>query len=273
MTPAETLHRIPAHPWRWVPWLVLSQLAVIAVVWQLGWAWGLACMVISHATFLVPIFLPNARFYAPVLSRVDGAGDSVWLTIDDGPSAETPAVLDLLDRYQARATFFLVGARALERPEQVRQIIARGHDIGNHSHSHPQTRFWRLGPAAMSAEIEQCQQALTALAGCPPRWYRSVVGMTNPFVATALKRHGLTRVGWSARGFDGVNCSPEDVLRRLLPRLQPGAIVLLHEGAAHGHNLAIIEGVLQALDQRGLHAALPIAAPAPAQPANPPSAR
>ncbi len=81
--------------------------------------------------------------------------------------------------------------------------------------------------------------------------------MTNPFVAAALKRHGLTRVGWSARGFDGVGCEPEQVVQRIGRDLGPGAIVLLHEGAAHGHNLAIIEAVLQQLQSKGLQARLP----------------
>jgi len=257
MTPAETLHRIPSRPWRWVPWLAGSQLGVVLAWLLAGWPWGLALMLASHALFLVPVFRPNSRFYAPVLDRLPAAGKSVWLTIDDGPSAETPQVLDLLDRHQARATFFLVGDRALARPELVREIVRRGHGIGNHSHSHPQARFWRLGPVAMSEEIESAQQALASITGQPPRWYRSVVGMTNPFVAPVLRRLQLTRVGWSARGYDGVACEPQVVLARLLPGLQAGSIVLLHEGAAHGRNLEIIEGVLQALQQRGLQARLP----------------
>lgn len=183
MTVPETLHRIPLRPWRWLPWLLVSQLLVVLAWVGLGWPVGLALMVASHALFMVPVFLPNSRFYAPVLSRLPGSAPRVWLTIDDGPSPETPAVLDLLDRYQAKATFFLVGERALAQPELVRQMLARGHTLGNHSHRHPQTRFWRLGRAAMADEIAQCQQALTAIAGQPPRWYRSVVGMTNPFVA------------------------------------------------------------------------------------------
>lgn len=255
MTAPETLHRIPVHPWRWLPWLLVSQLLVVLAWWQLGWAWGLPLLLASHALFIVPVFLPNSRFYAPVLSRVPGP--EVWLTIDDGPSAETPAILDLLDRYQAKATFFMVGERAAARPELVREVLRRGHELGNHSHSHPQARFWALGPAQMAREIGQCQQTLTAIAGKAPRWYRSVVGMTNPFVAAALKRHGLTRVGWSARGFDGVGCTPEGVVARIAPDLAPGAIVLLHEGAAHGHNLAIIEAVLQQLQARGLRARQP----------------
>jgi len=273
MTVPETLHRIPRRPWRWLPWLVASQLLVVLAWWKVGWLLGLPLMVASHALFMVPVFLPNSRFYSPVLSRLPGDAPRVWLTIDDGPSDETPAVLDLLDRHQAKATFFMVGERALARPELVQQVLARGHDLGNHSHSHPQSRFWRLGPATMGKEISACQQALTEVAGTPPCWYRSVVGMTNPFVAPALKRLGLTRVGWSARGFDGVNCTPQSVLERLRPDLQPGAIVLLHEGAAHGHNLAIIEAVLLELQARGLRAELPDApaptADAPSSPVRP----
>ena len=273
MTVPETLHRIPRRPWRWLPWLVASQLLVALAWWAWGWAAGLPLMVASHALFLVPVFLPNSRFYAPVLSRLPGTAPQVWLTIDDGPSAETPAVLDLLDRYHAKATFFMVGERAAAQPAQVRQVLARGHELGNHSHRHPQTRFWRLGPATMADEIARCQQALADIAGSPPRWYRSVVGMTNPFVAPALKRCGLTRVGWSARGFDGVDCQPQVVIDRIVAQLRPGAIVLLHEGAAHGHNLAIIEAVLQALQARGLEAVLPGAlvptAGAPSSPATP----
>ena len=255
MTVTQTLHRIPAHPWRWVPWLVASQLLVVLVWWQLGWAWGLVALLASHALFVVPVFLPNSRFYAPVLSRVPGA--AVWLTIDDGPSEETPAVLDLLDRYGAKATFFMVGERAAARPELVREVLRRGHGVANHSQSHPQARFWSLGPGEMAREITACQQVLAAIAGTPPRWYRSVVGMTNPFVAAALKRHQLTRVGWSARGFDGVGCDPQRVVQRIARDLGSGAIVLLHEGAAHGHNLTIIEGVLQQLRAKGLQARLP----------------
>ncbi len=256
MTATGTLHRIPVHPWRWVPWLLVSQALVALVWWQLGWKAGLPLLLASHALFLLPVFLPNSRFYAPVLARLPGP--AVWLTIDDGPSDDTLAILDALDRHDARATFFMVGARAAARPELVREVLRRGHGLGNHSQSHPQARFWALGPRALAREIGDCQQVLAAIAGAPPRWYRSVVGMTNPFVAAALRRHGLARVGWSARGFDGVGCTPETVVARIASGLVPGAIVLLHEGAAHGHNVAIVEAVLRQLQARGLRARPPL---------------
>lgn len=257
MTTPETLHRTPSHPYRWLGWLAVSQLAVIALWWRAGWAWGVPALVLSHLAFVLPVFLPRSRCYAPVLSRLPGERRQVWLTIDDGPSDDTPAMLDLLDAHGAKATFFLVGERAARRPELVRELLRRGHDLGNHSHSHPQAWFWALGPRRMAAQIGQAQRTLAAIAGRPPRWYRSVVGMTNPFVAAPLRAHGLTRVAWSARGFDGVACEPIRTVQRIGRNLRPGAIVLLHEGAAHGHNPAILRGVLELLRERGLTAELP----------------
>lgn len=259
MTTPETLHSAPvAAPRRAWPWaLAASQLAVLALWWQFGWRIGLPAMLFSHACFVVPVFLPGSRLYAPVLRRLPGAAPTVWLTIDDGPSDDTVAMLDLLDAHQARATFFLVGERAARRPELVREVLRRGHDIGNHSDSHPQAWFWALGPRAMAREIGQAQRTLAAIAGRAPRWYRSVVGMTNPFVAAPLARHGLTRVAWSARGYDGVRCDPQQALARIAADLRPGAIVLLHEGAAHGHNPRLLQGVLERLEAQGLRAVLP----------------
>ncbi|WP_259156446.1 polysaccharide deacetylase family protein [Xanthomonas sp. 3793] len=257
MTTPETLYRIPSHPYRWVGLFVLSQVAVAVLWWHLGWAWGLPALLVSHAVFVVPVFLPRARLYAPVLAQLPGAAPQVWLTIDDGPSDDTPAILELLDAYDAKATFFVVGARAEQRPELVREIVRRGHGIGNHSHTHPQAWFWALGPRRMAQEIGLAQRTLASITGQAPRLYRSVVGMTNPFVASPLRAHGLTRVAWSARGFDGVHCEPDVTIARIVRDLRPGAIVLLHEGAAHGHNLAILRGVLEAMRVRGLVGIVP----------------
>ena len=255
MTATGTLHRIPAHPWRWVPWLLASQALVALVWWQLGWKAGVPLLLASHALFLLPVFLPNSRFYAPVLARLPGP--AVWLTIDDGPSDDTLRILDLLDQHDARATFFMVGARAAAQPGLVREVLRRGHELGNHSQSHPQAWFWALGPRALAREIGDCQRTLARIAGRPPRWYRSVVGHTNPFVAAVLRRHGLTRVGWSARGYDGVARDPAAVLARIAPDLRSGAIVLLHEGGSPGQAVAMLDGVLQLLHQRGLRADIP----------------
>lgn len=257
MSMDETLYCPRSLRWRPLVMLLLAVL-VVAVVWsQLGSGWGLVALLLAPGLFVLPVFLPNSGFYAPVLSRWDGAGQRIWLTIDDGPSADTEALLALLASHQARATFFLVGERAAAQPALVRAIVAAGHSIGNHSHSHPQAWWWALGPAALLRQIGQCQQQLAAITGSAPRWYRSVVGHTNPFVAAVLRRHGLCRVGWSARGYDGVAAEVPAVLARITPQLLPGAIVLLHEGGPAGQAEAVLDGVLQAAAQRGLRADIP----------------
>jgi peptidoglycan/xylan/chitin deacetylase (PgdA/CDA1 family) len=181
----------------------------------------------------------------------------VWLTIDDGPSDDTRAILDALDARGAKATFFVVASRARARPELVREIVRRGHWLGNHSASHPSAWFWALGPRRMAREIADAQAELQALAGVAPRWFRAVVGMANPFVAAPLARLGLARVAWSARGYDAVDGDAARVVARIERDLAPGAIVLLHEGAAHGRNTETIALLLDRLAARGLGTVLP----------------
>ncbi|WP_299343920.1 polysaccharide deacetylase family protein [uncultured Pseudoxanthomonas sp.] len=263
MSTTGTLHRPPRRPGLILGLLALSQVGVAWLWWRDGWTIGLPAMMATHLSVVWSTLYPRATLFCPALSRLPTAERVVWLTIDDGPSADTPAMLDLLDRHRAQATFFLVGERAAAHPAVVQAIRDRGHGIGNHSATHPDTRFWRLGPGALEDEIGRNQSILTAITGHTPRWYRSVVGMTNPFVGLPLKRHGLARVAWSARGFDGVNCRPDQVLARITRDIHPGAIVLLHEGAAHGHNVAILAQLLAWLDAQGYRTVLPEPNPVP----------
>jgi peptidoglycan/xylan/chitin deacetylase (PgdA/CDA1 family) len=241
----------------------------VAVWWRLGWAWGLPAMLLSHLPFLWGTLKPDSRVFSPVLRRLPSAEKRVWLTIDDGPSDDTMAMLDLLDRHRARATFFVVGARAQQRPQLVREIVRRGHGIGNHSQGHPQAWFWALGPRQMRAQIAANQATLTTITGTAPRWFRAVVGMANPFVAAPLREQGLARVAWSARGFDALASDPQGVVARIERDLAPGAIVLLHEGAKHGRSVETLALLLQRVDALGYGTLLPeeiesAAMPAPA---------
>lgn len=254
---AAALHRPPRRPYAWAWALAVSQVAVVALWWTFGWRIGLPAMLLSHAPFLWATFVPQSRLLMPALSRLPTAERVVWLTFDDGPSDDTLAVLDLLDAHAAKATFFLVGTRAARRPDLVREILRRGHGIGNHSDSHPAAWFWALGPARMRREVDAAQRVLTEIAGTPPRWFRAVVGMSNPFLAAPLHAHGLTRVAWSARGFDGVKADADAVVARLLRGLSPGAIVLLHEGAAHGGNVETLRRFLAQMQAQGYRAVLP----------------
>ena len=237
--------------------MLASQGLVALLWWRWGWMIGLPALLLSHALLLWGTLRPQSRLFGPVLSRLPTDARVLWLTIDDGPSSDTMPMLDLLDAHGAKATFFLVAERARQHPQLVQAIVQHGHGIGNHSASHPQAWFWALGPWRLRAEITRAQQALTALSGAPPRWFRAVVGMANPFVHAPLRALDLTRVGWSARGFDAVRASPQQVVARIERDLTPGAIVLLHEGAAHGGNVATLALVLQRTEALGYRCVLP----------------
>jgi peptidoglycan/xylan/chitin deacetylase (PgdA/CDA1 family) len=252
-----SFHRIPRHPHAWLPCLLLSQLLVVAVWWRYGWHLGLPAMLASHVPFWLATLVPDAALFSPVLRTLPTRERVLWLTIDDGPSAETPAILDLLDRHGAKATFFVVGERARARPELVREVARRGHGLGNHSATHPQAWFWALTPRRMRAEIEDTQRILRELTGSAPHWFRAVVGMANPFVAAVLKDQGLARVAWKARGYDALAADPAGVVARIERQLRSGGIVLLHEGAAHGRNVEILALLLQRIDALGYRCVLP----------------
>lgn len=255
--PAIALHRIPRRPHAWLAALLLSQVLVAVAWWRLGWGIGLPLMLASHLPFWWGVLKADSGLFSPVLTRLPIADRRVWLTIDDGPSDDTAAILDLLDAHAAKATFFVVGTRAQVRPEALREIVRRGHGVGNHSHSHPQAWFWALGPARMRAQVTQAQAVLTEIGGIAPRWFRAVVGMANPFVSAPLREHGLARVAWSARGFDAIAAEPKAVVARIERDLAPGAIVLMHEGARHGRNVEALALLLQRLDALGYKTVLP----------------
>ena len=155
------------------------------------------------------------------------------LTIDDGPCADTGELLDLLAARRARAVFFLIGERALQRPQDVRRIIAEGHLIGNHTHTHPARTYWSYPPWRQRREVGQCQRALASIGGVAPRLFRAPVGMRNPFCNLIAAEFSLQVIGWQARGWDGVNTPLERIIASLRRGLCPGAIILLHQGMPH----------------------------------------
>lgn len=230
---------------------------ILLLMGQWGWTLGIfltTFVVIGYGTIHPPsqIFGPHVTH----LSDEEAQRGEVWLTIDDGPDpATTPALLEILDRHQAKAGFFLIGTKAAKHPDLVREIARRGHLIGNHSQTHPASHFWTLRPHRMWVEVAGCQQTLTGILGTPPVWFRPPVGHHNMFLAAPLRALGLTMAMWSCRGFDGVVKNPEVILRLVALSLKPGAIVLLHDGPPMCKQ--VLEGTLTLIRQRGLQAALP----------------
>jgi peptidoglycan/xylan/chitin deacetylase (PgdA/CDA1 family) len=233
---------------------VLAPIALI-VLWPHAPLAGIGVLALSHALLLYPVLRPNVQWLGPVITRFETAEKEVWLTIDDGPSAATPSVLDLFDRYQVKATFFVKGVLAERHPSIVQDLVRRGHTVGNHSQTHPSGTFWCLLPGRVASEIDSCNDALRTITGLMPRWFRAPVGMKNPAVHPALARRGMRLIGWTVRAFDAVLTDPEAIVARILPHLRPGAIIVLHEGREH--SLRVLERVITAVQDRGYTFVIP----------------
>jgi len=155
---------------------------------------------------------------------------AVALTFDDGPDPiHTPRILDTLAPYHARATFFIVGERAQKHPEIVRAIAAGQHEVGNHTFTHP--HLWLRSPRQTEREITQCADVVTALTGQAPRYFRPPWGKFNWAAYRHAARLGEMRVLWSLRAEGWLpTASPDAIVRTIIRRLHPGAIIDLHDG-------------------------------------------
>jgi len=243
--------------------LHLAAPVAAVAVWHAGWRWwALLPLLAAHWPTLWATLWPYSRWWGPQQLDFPPDGREIWLTLDDGPDPEdTPAILDALDAHGAKATFFLIGEKAAAFPDLVREMVRRGHEIGNHTQTHPQFAFWRLGPSALAREIDGAAAVLTPLLGHPPRLFRAPAGMRNLFLHPILRRRGLPLVGWTARGLDGRDTDRARIVGRLLAGARPGAILLLHEGKrdAGGRSLArdCVPAVLSALTAQGYRFVIP----------------
>lgn len=197
--------------------------------------WALGSMALNHIALGTAGLRPRSALLGPNISRLGAtamARHAVALTFDDGPDPDvTPAVLDLLDALAVRGTFFCIAERARAHPALTRTIVARGHDVQNHSLRHRHT-FALLGPGALRAEIGQAQAILGDIIGRVPHCFRAPAGLRNPFLDPVLHRFGLTLVSWTRRGFDTRTRDAGRVVQRLATGLGSGDILLLHDGNA-----------------------------------------
>ena len=233
--------------------LVHAAVIVVLAADPQGWPWALGVLAANHFVLLCAALSPNDRLLGPNLSRLPasaaGRGE-ICLTFDDGPSPEvTPHVLDLLDRFQARASFFCIGERAAAHPELVREIARRGHSIENHSYHH-RSAFAFFGTSWLKRQVEAAQGTLTALAGRPPAFFRAPAGFRSPLLHFVLSNLGLRYVSWTRRGFDTVSRDPRRILRRLTRGLAAGDVLLLHDSAPIV--LDVLPALLGELAARGL---------------------
>lgn len=192
----------------------------------------------------------ESQFFVRALCRGDAAGNIVAITFDDGPYGKrSTEILEILSRHGCRASFFLIGRKAIDDPEIVKMMIEDGHLIGNHSFSH--SNFFPLYSAArIKRELDETNRILEAAGSKPVRLFRPPFGVTNPNVARGVRTSGMKVAGWSIRSFDTRDQAADKVVKRILKRMRGGDVILLHETSKH--ILEILEQLIPAIQQAGL---------------------
>jgi peptidoglycan-N-acetylglucosamine deacetylase len=232
-----------------------------------NWPLALGAIAANHAGLTAAGLWPKSRLLGPNIRRLNNAAianNKIALTFDDGPNPQiTPWVLDVLDRYNAKATFFCIGQSVNKHQVLARQIIARGHAIENHSQLHAH-RFSTFGLKRLKNEIEIAQKTIADTVGTLPTLFRAPAGLRSPLLEPVLAPMGLRLVSWTRRGFDTVETNPEKVFTRLTKNIQAGDILLLHDGnpgyiggrhnakPGQTHVETLLERLMTTISERGL---------------------
>jgi len=186
---------------------------------------GGACA--ASGSFAWAAIAPPSQIFGPTIRRT-GDPATMALTFDDGPNpAVTPALLDLLEKHQAHATFFVTGEHVRAFPELAKEIAERGHTIGNHTDTHPALVF--CSAKEIAAQLDRCDDAIRQAIGRKPRWMRPPFGFRGPLLHGAVQRWGGAGVVmWSALAWDWKPSATAKVIEHL-QRAKGGDIVLLHD--------------------------------------------
>jgi peptidoglycan/xylan/chitin deacetylase (PgdA/CDA1 family) len=192
--------------------------------------------------------LGRTVFHGPRGSR------RIALTFDDGPSDWTPAVLEVLGAHKVTATFFVCGRNAERRPELMQALAADGHEVGNHTYSHPCLLLHSARTA--EDEIGRTQRIIGETAGVVPKWFRPPYGVRAPGLRRILPSLGLTSVLWTAIGNDW-KCKADQIVARVLRKTKNGGIICLHDGdradgiAERRETVAAVKRIVPELHSRG----------------------
>ena len=241
--------------------LILVALKAVAIALAVARFWPAAAVVFFgvDAWILYNLLVPSAQGLCPNFTHFDTTEPEVWLTIDDGPDVvDTPLILDLLDRHEAKATFFVIGNRAALHPELIAEIRLRGHEIGHHTETHPARSFWCARKHELDAELDDTLETLRDV-NVRPRWFRPPVGIKNFLLPAALTERKLQCVSWSIRSGDCLAKQPGVVVEKVLRQVSPGAIILMHEGPSVPAAVRVraIAGVLKGLAAENIRCVLP----------------
>lgn len=201
-------------------------------------------------------FFPRFSFYLPIISHGQSGKQAVALTFDDGPDpVTTPRLLALLSKHRVKAAFFVTGEKAAAYPELIEDLLSQGHAVGNHTYTHDHLILLRSSKRLLK-EITATQEMLRHF-GIVSFAFRPPAGMTNPRLGKVLEQLDLYLVNFSCRAFDGGNRWITGLARKILKKIHPDDIVLLHDVRPKKEELLDdwfkeIEQILSGLEAKGL---------------------
>lgn len=178
----------------------------------------------------------------------------IALTFDDGPNEVTLLVLDVLKKYNAKATFFCIGKNIETHPDILKRALEEGHTVGNHTYRHsPFFDFYDKDQVI--AEIKQTDDLIESVLGKKVNLFRPPYGVTNPSIRRALAVTKHKTIGWNIRSFDGGSKNEKFIFDRIIKRIKPGGIVLLHDTAIQ--TVSVLEQLLTFLQKKN-YAVVPL---------------
>lgn len=207
--------------------------------------------------------VPRAAAALKIARTLPGA-DGVALTFDDGPHPQgTPAILDILDGEQLKATFFLVGEQVKRRPALAAEIAQRGHAIALHAYRHrPQPA---LSPRAVRADLARGTDAIETATGITPTLHRPPYGLYSPAGLDEARQRGLKPILWSRWGKDWRRLTtPQRIAARVTGDLTPGDVILLHDAdfysskGSHERTAQALTLIVRELKRQKLGTVLPV---------------
>ncbi len=218
---------------------------------------GAAAGILSTAGFMAhAVRGRSSAFFGPSVYRGNRSRRALALTFDDGPSESTPALLDILAERGVRATFFMCGQNVRRCPAIARDVVAAGHEIGNHTDSHPRLDFH--SPKFIHREIALAQETIRTTTGATPRLFRAPFGVRWFGLRGVQQQLNLMGVMWTVIANDW-RWPVARISRRLVQRAVNGAIICLHDGRETRISpdirttLEAVQLVIPVLRERGFH--------------------
>jgi len=229
---------------------LVAMLAYHIMVEALPW-WSFLILIVAHLGIVAyGTSVLSAQFFLPVRYKGDEQSQSIAITFDDGPvPGNTEKALAILKDHNVKAAFFCIGNRIAAHPDITRQIDDAGHLVCNHSYWHAVT-FDLQTSSRIAKELTDTDHVIEATIGKRPNFFRPPYGVTNPMLATAVKKGGYKTIGWSVRSFDTVSQDAAQLMQRITRSLKGGDVVLFHDYC--NITLEILPAFLDHVAKRGL---------------------